>query len=76
LPHQPRLGVADSSGPAVLEITGADGDVADGGVGTLSPPKGAGSRMVERRRGGSCEIAVVAEYSAGGEAGRSSTAGE
>jgi hypothetical protein len=69
------LGVADSSGP-VLEITGVDGDVADGGVGALSLPKGAGSRMVERRRGGSCGIAVVAEYSGGGGAGRSSTGGE
>jgi len=69
------LGAVDSSDP-LLEITGADGEVAEGGVGALSAAKDAGSRMVERRRGGSCALAVVAEYSAGGGAGRSSICGE
>jgi hypothetical protein len=58
LPHQPRFGVAGSSGP-VLDITGVDGAAGDGGTDARSLAKGAGSRMVERRRGGSCVFAAA-----------------
>ena len=52
LPHQPRLGCPASS-LAVEEITGVGGGiVGTGGGGAPAMPIGAGSRMVERRRGG------------------------
>ena len=56
LPHQPRFGAAGSSDPEV-EITGTGGEDDDGDAGALSPPNGAGSRIVERRRAGSCVLA-------------------
>ncbi len=51
LPHQPRLGVPAAS-LAVLEITGVGGGSTGAGT-TPAAATGAGSRMVERRRGGS-----------------------
>jgi hypothetical protein len=49
------LGVAGSV-VAVTEITGAGGGAA--GAADAEAPIGAGSRMVERRRGGSCDGAA------------------
>jgi len=74
LPHQPRFGVAGSSGP-VLDITGVDGAAGEGGTGARSLAKGAGSRIVERRRGGSCACAAAAGGSIAGDAGRCSIGG-
>jgi len=44
LPHQPRLGGADSSDP-VLEITGTDGEGAEDGDDVPAAAKDAGSRI-------------------------------
>ena len=73
MPHQPRLGVAVSSG-ALEEITGVGGGkvgagAGEGGVGAPSITIGAGSRMVERRRGGSCGAAAASAAAGGGSTG-------
>ena len=52
MPHQPRLGAAVSG--AVLDTTGVGGGVTGTGVDGALAPIGAGSRIVERRRGASC----------------------
>ncbi len=63
LPHQPRFGAAVSG--AVLEITGVGGgSVGDGEGAAPAVPIGAGSRMVERRRGGSCAGSCAATCAA------------
>jgi hypothetical protein len=74
LPHQPRFGVAGSSGP-VLDITGVDGVADGGGIGARSLAMGAGSRIVERRRGDSCAFAAAAGGSIAADAGRCSIGG-
>src|SRR6516165_8228525 len=73
LAHQPRFGCALSSLP-VLEITGVGGGALVRGCGAEAPPvagNGAGSRIVERRRGGSGGAAGTSV--GGGVAGRVST---
>jgi hypothetical protein len=66
---------ADVSSALVLEITGVGDGMFEGGAGALSAANGAGSRMVERRRGGSCAPITGADVSASGGAGRSSGGG-
>jgi hypothetical protein len=68
------LGVADSSA-LVLEITGVGGEEADDVAGAPSPANGAGSRMVERRRDGTCPLAAGAKLSDAVGAGWSSIGG-
>src|SRR5512139_3013293 len=70
LPHQPRLGAAGSSAP-VLETTGVGGGRLEDAGGTPSRENGAGSRMVERRRGGSGSAASCGLVSACGGRGAS-----
>jgi hypothetical protein len=59
----------------VLDITGVDGAAGEGGDGARSLAKGAGSRIVERRRDGSCAFAAAAGGSMAAGAGRCSIGG-
>ena len=69
-PHQPRLGWAGSldSSLVTIGVGGGGGKVGDGIAAPVSPvlAKGAGSRTVERRRGGSLSAGAEA---AGAESG-------